>query len=195
MVIAVNPGTPSNDGCASPIVVGNGSHQVSNCGATLDGPTTGCRTGNSDVWYLYQASCTGTVTVDTCSSATFDTVLFAYTAPGGCPVTQARQVACNDDACSGLASRITFPANAGDRFRIRLASFSSTDQGNATMTISCSGQCPCDWNHSGTLNSQDFFDFLSDFFTGNADFNMSGSTNSQDFFDFLSCFFAPPSGC
>jgi uncharacterized membrane protein len=54
--------------------------------------------------------------------------------------------------------------------------------------------CAADFNGDGTLNSQDFFDYLSAFFAGvpSADFNHDGLTNSQDFFDFLGAFFA---GC
>jgi hypothetical protein len=52
--------------------------------------------------------------------------------------------------------------------------------------------CPCNWNGDNTLNSQDYFDFLTSFFGGSADFNRDCRTNSQDYFDFLTCFFT---GC
>jgi len=51
--------------------------------------------------------------------------------------------------------------------------------------------CPADWDQSGDVTSQDFFEFIADFFVGNADFNMDGQTTSQDFFDFLGAFFTP----
>jgi hypothetical protein len=52
--------------------------------------------------------------------------------------------------------------------------------------------CPSDWDNSGLVNSQDFFNFLTDFFAATADINNSGATDSQDFFDFLTAFFG---GC
>jgi len=53
---------------------------------------------------------------------------------------------------------------------------------------------PSDYNRDGFLNSQDVFDFLSQFFTQSAaaDFNHDGFVNSQDFFDFIADFF---NGC
>jgi hypothetical protein len=51
--------------------------------------------------------------------------------------------------------------------------------------------CRVDFDCSGAVNSQDFFDFLNAFFFGDssADFNDDGAVNSQDLFDFLSSFF------
>jgi hypothetical protein len=54
--------------------------------------------------------------------------------------------------------------------------------------------CPADFDHSGAVNSQDFFDFLTAFFALDlaADFNHSGTVDAQDYFDFVAAFFA---GC
>lgn len=53
--------------------------------------------------------------------------------------------------------------------------------------------CACDINSDGFLNSQDFFDFITEFFalSPRGDFNADGFINSQDFFDFLTCLFNP----
>lgn len=50
--------------------------------------------------------------------------------------------------------------------------------------------CRCDWDYDGRRTSNDFFSFLTDFFSSGADINCSGSTTSADFFEFLTCFLA-----
>jgi len=57
---------------------------------------------------------------------------------------------------------------------------------DSVVTPRC--RCPCDWDYSGVVCSQDFFRFLDDFFAGTADANFDGTTDSQDVFDFLRCF-------
>lgn len=79
---------------------------------------------------------------------------------------------------------------------VRLRNSSGLCAGTPTETgqafIRVRAFCPSDWNDDDVANSQDFFDFLVDFFASDADFNCDGVTNSQDFFDFLAAFFT---GC
>jgi len=66
--------------------------------------------------------------------------------------------------------------------------------GSATSSTAALTICRADFNCDGTVNSGDFFGFLTPFFNHapEADFNRDGSADSQDFFDFLATFFT---GC
>lgn len=68
--------------------------------------------------------------------------------------------------------------------------------GTLTLTVGAPGfpapECPPDWNRDDTLNSQDFFDFLADFFGGIGDYTCDGVLNSADFFAYLADYFT---GC
>jgi hypothetical protein len=92
----------------------------------------------------------------------------------------------------------TVPDIAAEHARVRVTARDAegnvgSDASAADFAITGAGlPCPADWNGTGGLNSQDVFDFLTDFLAGNGDFNDSGATDSQDFFDFLTAFFA---GC
>lgn len=63
-----------------------------------------------------------------------------------------------------------------------------------TATVRGSLVCIADFNASGTITSQDIFDFLAAWFGSNlsADSNLSGTVTVQDVFDFLNVWFT---GC
>ena len=65
---------------------------------------------------------------------------------------------------------------------------------SAYLTVELPPVCPADHDEDGQVNSQDFFDFLDDFFRSraNADLNHDMTITSQDFFDFITHFF---NGC
>jgi hypothetical protein len=57
-----------------------------------------------------------------------------------------------------------------------------------SLTV-CVGR-PADWNCSGTVEVQDIFDMLNDWFAGRGDFNADGVQSVGDIFDFLNAWFA-----
>jgi hypothetical protein len=131
----VPPGI-TGDHCLFPIAVGTGAIAFSTVGATGVGPTvTTCtNTTLNDIWYLFTPTASGTATVNTCTAATFDTYLVAYS--GACGALT--QVTCNDDTnCGGstLRSQITFPVTAGVSRLIRLGGYNGAT-GTGTLTIS-----------------------------------------------------------
>jgi len=137
-----DPGGPPNDDCADRSPLSDGVTPFDTNGATTDGVNPldpSCEKGFGldllfDIWYEYVASCTGTVTISTCDTANYDTRLAAYIGQD-CPAEAF--AGCNDDGdgCGGFTSIMTFPATAGQSYKIRVGGFGGTGTGD--LTVSC----------------------------------------------------------
>ncbi|MHC4908152.1 MAG: S8 family serine peptidase, partial [Planctomycetota bacterium] len=109
-----------NNVCSQALPITNIGATFCNEGADTDGPSP-CGDLGSDIWYTYESSHTGTITVPTCASG-FDTVVAVY---DGCDCTPGldRLLGCNDDFCIPLASSVTVPVVAGGCYLIQVGGF------------------------------------------------------------------------
>ncbi len=108
-----------NDGCGSARVLNAGVPALGRTSPIIGTDTTvNCAPSSLDVWYVFTPVTSGSYTISTCSSATFDTVLSVHTACPGSP--GAGVIACSDDAC-GTGSSVTLTLAAGTPYRIRVA--------------------------------------------------------------------------
>ncbi|MEE9294948.1 MAG: choice-of-anchor B family protein [Phycisphaerae bacterium] len=126
---------PPNDDCINKEEIGDGAVHFDTTGATLDGPVAPppCGSLDSDIWFNYRASCTGTLTASLCGSD-FDTVLAIYNG-FGCPAVLGNLIDCNDNAC-GPQSELTILVTQDQELQIQVGEAGGA-QGNGTLTLKC----------------------------------------------------------
>lgn len=185
-----------NDGCAlfiaPPQPVTDGTWPFTTVGASTTGPAApqclafGSDQIESDVFFSYTATCTGTLTVSICNSADYDTRLGLYLGcsfgtPPLITCNLSNIVACNDDTSGcGTTSRLQVPVVQGTCYRIRIGGFLSA-QGSGTFTVSCAGNCPGDVNLNGIVDAADLTLLLGQWNgPGSADLNGDGIVNGPD---------------
>ncbi|MCX5691081.1 MAG: hypothetical protein NTV94_15065, partial [Planctomycetota bacterium] len=132
-VYAYSPFSDAGDTCQQAFAVGLGTVQGCTGGMNADG-RSGCDllVVSPDVYYSFTAPCTGTYNFNTAGS-NYDTLLSLHS---GCPATNANALACNDDSGATLQSSVTTVLAAGQAVRVRVADFSSAQQGVFELTIS-----------------------------------------------------------
>lgn len=121
---------PANDDCWAAQQVYDGTTAFSTRCATTEPMMNSCsETFGNEVWFLYQATYSGNLTIDVCDS-NYDTTLGVYmvVAPGAfCrqppdPPMPPLVALCNDDAC-GMGSRLTVTAVAGYWYYIAVGGY------------------------------------------------------------------------
>lgn len=132
---------PGNDNCSDSFPIEDGYHSFETTNALTDGPEEpSCSSGGSysqvgaDIWYCYQATCTGEIELDLCDSS-YDTKVAVYDGCG-CPGHDSA-IACNDDSCE-WRSWMRVPVVAGDSYAIRIGGFREA-RGLGAINLICDG--------------------------------------------------------
>jgi len=121
---------------ATSVTLTGGSTVAATATAGLSGlsgaPNCGSTTGSRDVWYLVTAPSAGAMRVDTCSAASYDTVVSIHNL---CPgAVGASQLGCDDDGCGNTRSRVEIQVTAGQQVYVRVGGF-QTGSGTFTATV------------------------------------------------------------
>ena len=133
-----------NDECIDAQIVTDGAVPFTTANATTssdfynDAQCSGTYLGDmfADIWFSYTATCTGTLDVNTCNAATFDTDIVVY--QGTCA--NKTQIACNGDdegSCGGYTSQLFVDVTAGEQYLIRVGGWESGNSGTGTLFIDC----------------------------------------------------------
>ena len=138
--LSVNCPSVPNDDCSGAVPIDLGSTGFDTRLATTDGPAhpkckefDGGVTGN-DVWYLFTAPDTGTLTVSTCNTADYDSDLIVY---DGVDCADLVLLGCNDDTegCDGYTSHVEVPVEMGASYLIRLGGWQEGSVGTGTLLL------------------------------------------------------------
>ncbi|MEQ1634005.1 MAG: hypothetical protein ABL997_16620, partial [Planctomycetota bacterium] len=137
---------PVNDECVGAVQVfvgANGPFDTSL--SSTSSPAWPCAGGGSDLWYRFTPSGTGSMTVDTCNSANYDSALEVFSGSCGSLVS----LVCNDDTC-GLSSSVTVNVLAGQTYYIRLGGYASAAGSSGLNITAPTGGFPASVASYGT---------------------------------------------
>lgn len=178
---------PDNDLCAdaTPVTAGVAvSGSTSN--ASAQGPASCADSASTpDLWYDYTPGSSGSVTITTCGTATYDTALAVFDGCGGA------EVACLDDTpgCAGDTTELVVNLTAGITYKIRVSGWNGST-GDFTLVVLggalsfVRGDC----NQDSTVDIADAVALLGQLFSGlpttscedACDVNDDGATDISD---------------
>ena len=152
LVVTVAPPPTTNDDCSiATAIAGPGVYPIDTTAATTTSPTGTCAGIGRDVWFLYTAASTGTVTVNTCGQVSGDSAIAVWadgTPSGSCPTTQ---IGCVDDFC-GLQTSISFCSTAGTKYFFEIGSYAAGPGYIGTFTV---GEVPSGGGPAGCTDQDD----------------------------------------
>jgi hypothetical protein len=195
-----------NDFCSTAREITWGSWNVNTVGALSDDDAyneaqcDGTYLGemNSDVWYHLTACGTGSMSVGTCNTVSFDSDIVVYQGDSCGAMTQ---VGCNGDGsgCDGYTSFTSVDVIEGSSYYIRVGGWNGSSSGSGLLVVDgpglpCEGTEPCigDIDESGSVGADDLLIVIGAWGEAGGDVNGDGTTNADDLLMLISAWGSCP---